>query len=269
MLSGRRSSAVLSLIVFFGLFLSCATTGPGGKKSFILISDKQEISIGNEMDRQIRETEKILPDAGWQYYINEIGQKIVAVSDRRGLEFHFAVVESDQINAFATPGGYIYIYTGLLKKINRESELVAVIAHEISHVVGRHGVKRLQTILGASLVLDLALGEKSETTKNIAGAALGVVMSGYSRSQEYEADEFGLIYMNRAGWNPQGMTGMFELLQSISGHRDAGFFEMLSSSHPQTSDRITAVNNLIPSLPRIPNQVLDSRKFQQMKNKLP
>ena len=94
-------------------------------------------------------------------------------------------------------------------------------------------------------------------------------MSGYSRSQEFEADEFGLIYMNRAGWDPRGMTGMFDLLQSISGHRDAGFFEMLSSSHPQTPDRIAAVNNLIPTLPPIPNQVLDSPNFQQMKKRLP
>ena len=252
------------------ILLSCATTGPGGKKSLILISDAQEVAIGQEMNQQLQEQERVLADPQWQAYITELGQRIVAVSDRKDLEYHFAVIESDQINAFAAPGGYVYFYSALIKKMDNEAELAAVMAHEISHVVARHSVKRLQSVMGLSIVLDLALGNKSDQTQQLAGAALGVVMSGYSRSNEHEADDFGLTYMTRAGWDPKGMIGMFEKLQAMEGDHQANFFEMLASSHPQTSDRIASTRDRIAQMGTLPaNLQLDSQKFQQMKNRLP
>jgi len=133
------------LVLLLCMVVACATTGPGGKKDLIIISDSQEISLGSEFDQQVRQENKILDNQQWQDYFNEMGQKIVAVSDRKDIEYHFTVIESDDLNAFATPGGYVYIYTGLLKLMQSEAELAAVTAHEISHVVARHGVKNLQS----------------------------------------------------------------------------------------------------------------------------
>ncbi|MEZ5359002.1 MAG: M48 family metallopeptidase [Candidatus Zixiibacteriota bacterium] len=265
----KSYKSLVAVFVCAVVLLSCTTTGPGGKKSFIFLSTAQEVSIGQGMDQQLRETEKVLADQEWQAYITEIGQRIVNVSDRKDIEYHFAVIESDQINAFAAPGGYVYFYTGLIKKMHSESELAAVMAHEISHVVARHGVKRLQSVLGLSLVLDLALGDKPEQTQQIAGAALGVVMSGYSRSNEHEADEFGLIYMTRAGWHSDGMLTMFQTLQELEGDHQSSVFEMLASSHPQTNDRIAATRDRITALGiNTANLSHDTQRFQRLKSKL-
>jgi len=273
MRSGRSRSVYFLLLGIISLFLisGCATTGPGGKKSLILVSTAQEVSIGQSLDEELRQTEKTLADTAWQNYISAMGNKIVSVSDRSDLEFHFTVIESDQVNAFATPGGYVYFYTGLLHELDNESELAAVMAHEISHVVGRHGVKRLQTIMGASVLLDLALGEKSETTKSLATAATGILMQGYSRDQEREADEFGIIYASRAGWHPNGFVGMFEKLKVLSGGEgDMSFFEMLSASHPPLNERIDNVQSQIKGMKPLPNNLVsDSRQFQSLKKRLP
>lgn len=265
----KANKSLVTVFLCAALLLSCTTTGPGGQKSLIFLSTAQEVSIGQGMDQQLHKTEKLLDDPEWQAYITDIGQRIVNVSDRKDLDYHFAVIESDQVNAFAAPGGYVYFYTGLLKRMNSESELAAVMAHEISHVVARHGVKRLQSVLGLSIVLDLALGNKSEQTQQMAGAALGIVMSGYSRSNEHEADEFGLIYMTRAGWSPDGMLHMFQTLQSLEGDHQANLFEMLASSHPQTSDRIAATKQRIAELGiKTDNLTEDSQRFHSLKSKL-
>lgn len=261
---------ILFMVIASVMISSCATTGPGGKKSFILISTNQEMSIGQEMDQELRETETILADAEWQNYINEMGQKIASVSDRSDLPFHFAVIESDQINAFAAPGGYVYFYTGLIREMDQESELAAVMAHEISHVVARHSIKQLQSVMGLSILMQLALGEKSDNTKALAGTALGVMMSGYSRSHENEADDFGATYMSRAGWHPQGMVNMFHKLNELSGHHQMDFFEMLAATHPATDNRIAATQQYIATHGNsLVGLKMDSPRFQQMKKRLP
>jgi predicted Zn-dependent protease len=251
-------------------FLSCTATGPGGQKALILFTTDQEVAMGVQMDQQLRQTEKILPDTMWQNYLAGVGQKIVAVSDRKDLTFHFAVIESDQINAFATPGGYVYFYTGILREMDTESEMAAVMAHEISHVVARHGIRRMQTAMGATVLLDLALGGKSENTKQLAQTGLGLVMTGYSRSQESEADNFGITYMTRAGWDPHGAIAMFEKLAEMSGGQGGGVFESLTSDHPDTQSRINAATAEVAKMSPLPAKIaLDSPKYQAMKKRLP
>ena len=254
------------------LAASCATTGPGGQKSLILISTEQEMSIGKSMDEQLRQQERFLVDESWHTYINELGNRIVAVSDRKELPFQFAVIQSDEINAFAAPGGYVYFYSGLIREMDSEAELAAVMAHEISHVVARHSIKRLQTVMGVSVVLDLALGTSSQTTQALAGTALGIMMSGYSRGQETEADNFGTLYMTQAGWNPNGMVAMFQKLEVLSGQgeHEMGLFEMLASSHPATTDRIAATTEEITGMMPLPSTLkMDTPRFQEMKKRLP
>lgn len=234
----------IGLWIVFLLFLSCATTGPGGRKSLILISTNEEISIGQKMSTQVESDEKVMPDTEVQDYVNGVGQKIAHVSDRKDLPFHFKVLESKEINAFATPGGYIYVYSGLLKILDDEAELAGVLSHEISHVVARHGVKKLQQVLGVQVVLSIALGSSSQLSQDLVSTSIGIILQGYSRDNEFEADQFGTFYMEKAGYNPEGMAELLGKLDKLSA-KEPTFFEKLSASHPPTKERIARVEKEI------------------------
>jgi predicted Zn-dependent protease len=264
----RVSVTVLTLIL--AALLSCATTGPGGKKDIIIISDSQEVGLGQQFDTQVRSESKVFADQQWQEYFNEVGQTIVDVCDRKNIEYHFTVIESDDINAFATPGGYVYIYTGLLKLMESEAELAAVTAHEVSHIVARHGVKRLQQALGLSVLLELVTGESdSKTLETAIALGLSIALSGYSRSNEREADEFGIHYMTLAGFNPQGTSSMFERLASVSpGQRN--FFENMFATHPETNERISnAKAQMRQYSDEILSRDIGESRYKQMKTRLP
>lgn len=242
----KRIILVAAALVISIMF-SCATTGPGGKKSLIFISTDQELSLGEQFDKQLRSENKVFADTVWQNYFNEIGQSIVKVCDRKDIKYHFIVIESDQINAFATPGGYVYIYTGLLDRINNEAELAAVTAHEISHIVARHSVKRLQSAVGISLLEQIAFGGNASATRDVVNLGVGVALQGYSRANEFEADEYGIVYMTAAGYNPQGAIELFQMLASLGDAGQKNIFERLSASHPDTQARIDKINQLISS----------------------
>jgi len=218
----------------------CATTGPGGKKSLILIGDGEERSLGSRMAGQIKAESQIVTDPTVNEYVNRVGQRIVRLSDRPGIPYEFVVIESKDVNAFALPGGYIYVYTGLLKHLDTEAQLAGVLGHEISHVVARHGVKQLQEGMGLQVLSQILLGGSSETTQALVGQSLALLMKGYSRSMESEADHMGILYSTRAGHNPRGMVQVLEKLNQLSGG-GGGFWESLSSDHPPPARRIAAV----------------------------
>ena len=249
------------LVLILLLLLSCATTGPGGKQSFILIPTSQEVAIGAGMAAQVEATEKLLDDQQWQAYITEVGESIVAVCDRHDIEYHFKVIESDQVNAFAAPGGFIYFYTGLLKEMDNEAELAAVVAHEISHVVARHSSKRLQAALGVALAYELAFGDDGggEALGTAINLGMGLVFAKYSRDNEREADQYGIYYMQQAGYDPRGALGMFDKLAALGRSGAPNVFEQLASSHPDTEERITNAKAQIAKMGQVGGRTNESR----------
>ncbi len=262
---------ILTISILSSVFISCATTGPGGKKSIIIISTAQEVAIGAGMDEELRQTEKIFPDYLWQNYINEIGQKIVAGCDRKDIEYKFTVIESDQINAFAAPGGFIYFYTGLIKEMNNEAELASVMAHEISHVVGRHGIKRLQAAMGVSMAYQFVFGGEGagEILNTVIGLGMGLMFADYSRDNEREADIYGIHYMIKSGYHPNGMITMFDILAEKGGTGDLNIFEKLSSSHPNTIERIKNAKAEISAIqPMKTGLTLGENRFKNMLKRL-
>jgi len=266
----KRSFSIFLLIAV--LVLSCATTGPGGKKSFIIIPTSQEVSIGAGMAEQVAQTEKVLDDALWQNYLNEVGQKIVSVSDRKDIQFYFTAIESDQINAFAAPGGYIYFYTGLMREMENEAEMAMVLSHEISHVVARHGIKRLQASLGVAAAYELVFGDDSTSAlvNTAIGLGLGLVFSGYSRENEREADSYGMHYLVKAGYDPNAGIGMFDKLAALGDEGNGNIFEQLSRSHPETRERITNTRQQIAELKPYPSGLrVGKDKYQRMLKRLP
>ncbi|UCE25735.1 MAG: M48 family metalloprotease [Candidatus Zixiibacteriota bacterium] len=272
-MSNKRALLTVTLLVVLPLFLlSCATTGPGGKQSFILIPTGQEVAIGAGMAEQVEQQEKVFADTIWQNYLNNVGQKIAVVCDRKDIEYHFKVIESDQINAFAAPGGYIYFYTGLLREMENEAEMAAVMAHEISHVVGRHGIKRLQTTLGVAAAYQLVFGEEGASdVLNVAiGIGMNLMFADYSRDNEREADEYGIHYMVQAGYHPDGAIGMFEKLAALGGGGEHNVFEKLASTHPATQERIRNAKTQIAGMQPLPADVtLGEAKYRQMLGRIP
>jgi predicted Zn-dependent protease len=254
------------------LLLSCVATGPGGKKSFVILPVSQEVAIGQGMAAEVDKTEKKLADNDWQLYLAEVGKKVVRVCDRQDIEYHFTVIESDQINAFAAPGGYVYFYTGLLREMENESEMAAVMAHEISHVVARHGAKRLQAALGASIAYELIFGgeNNSKALQAAIGVGMGLAFAGYSRDAEREADNFGIQYMVKAGYDPNGAITMFDKLAKLGGGGSSNVFESISSSHPETAERIDNATKEIAGMnPKPTGLSLGKDRYAKMVKRLP
>ncbi|MBN4057086.1 M48 family metallopeptidase, partial [bacterium AH-315-J21] len=168
-------------------------------------------------------------------------------------------------------GGYIYFYTGLLRIMDDEAQLAAVMSHEISHVVARHGMKRVQKGLVAQLGYAIVFGdsESSQVRDAAVGVGLSLVFAGYSRSAEAEADRYGIEYMSLAGYNPQGAVGMFEHLAEAGG-RNANAFEKLVAGHPETQARIDNAESQIAAMGELSSGLRFNRsEYQRMKARLP
>jgi predicted Zn-dependent protease len=266
----KRNYACLlvSFILAFFLLFYCATTGPGGKKSLILISTSQEVSLGRQFAAEVDSTNPLSDDSVVIAYVAEVGQKVARISDRADLTYHFSVIDTPVVNAFACPGGFVYVYTGLLKTMDNEAQLAGVLAHEISHVVARHGVKRLQQVLGLQILLSIALGESSQLTQQAVSTGIAVLIQGYSRDNEFESDEYGTLYMQKAGYNPEGMAQLLGKLMEMSQH-EPGFFEEIMATHPPTKDRIQRVKGQIQGFdPSARNLPFNQEQYQKIKDRL-
>ena len=259
------------LFVAAFLLLGCVATGPGGKRSLIIVPTRQEVAIGARMAEEVEAAETVLADTAWQTYVAQVGRRIVAVCDRTDIQYHFTVIESDQVNAFAAPGGWIYIYTGLLVRMENEAELAAVLAHEVSHVVARHGIKRLQAAMGVTLAYRLVFGEDaSEALEAAVGIGMGLLFAGYSRDAEREADRFGLEYMVRAGYDPEGAVTMFEKLAAMGDAESGNVFEALARSHPETQERIRNARSWVQAnRPATADLMVGTERYVRMKARLP
>jgi predicted Zn-dependent protease len=228
--------------------ISCVTTGPGGKTDFIFISSSEEAEIGKQVADEVESTEKILKNIAVQSYVDGVGQKIVRICDRRDIKYAFKVIEKNEINAFACPGGYIYVYTGLLETLDNEAQLAAVLSHEVSHLVARHSIKKLQNIYGYSILAQVALGDKAEgVAGDIVNVAATLILQGYSRDNEFEADRYGILYTKNAGYNPEGAVQVFEKLKKMEGSPPPAVLGLLSS-HPPAGDRIEKAKSEISKI---------------------
>jgi predicted Zn-dependent protease len=164
-------------------------------------------------------------------YVSRTGQNIARLSDRPDIAYRFAVIEDKAPNAFAVPGGYIYIHTGLLKLLDTQSQLAGVLAHEIGHVVAGHGVKQLQEGLEDPALSTLVLGGASkESTLTVVNASIDLLLAGYSRNEEDEADSYAAMYMARAAYNPEGLAQVMDKVAKSSDGGE-GFWEPLAKKN--------------------------------------
>ena len=219
-----------------------ASIGAGG----CTVSEKEELAMGKKLHPQFeRESGGQYPDAHVQQYVNAVGQTVCRYAGRPTLEWQFVVVNSDQINAFAVPGGYIYLTRGLLFRLSNEAQLAGVLAHESGHVAKRHSAKQLgrqrTTQVGSSVVGIVGGLFGYGWAGNVTGAVASLSNLSYSRDQEREADSEGLLYMTQAGYNPQGMVQLMQVLKSSGGKGGPQFL----STHPDPGNRLEYLNETI------------------------
>lgn len=206
-----------------------------------LLTEQDEIKLGSELHKEIIKKYKITTEG--QARVVRIGQKIVNTSRRSNLKYNFFVYQANEINAFATPGGYIYVATGLLK-ISSDDELASVMSHEVGHIVARHSLKSLQnsqTVGGIADLIGSITGIAGKDAQDLGKMATQILASpilfAYSREQEREADFLGINNLHKAGFNINAMVTMFEKLQKIR-KTEPGLLDSIFSSHPDVDERI-------------------------------
>jgi predicted Zn-dependent protease len=238
------------------------------------VSTQQEVQLGADYSAQINRQLPMLNDQATLSYVNQIGSQIAAIADPRGIRYNFYVVNSDVVNAFALPGGYVYVNRGLIERTDNVSEFAGVLAHEIGHVAERHSIEQLQRAQNANLGLQVLYGVllgRNPSGVEQAGIQVGgsAVFAGYGRDAEREADAVGVGYLVRAGYNPNGMATFFEELLQIQ-QRQPSRVEQWFSTHPTTQERVNNTRAIIARTPGANNSGLttDTRAFQNFRSRV-
>lgn len=252
-----------TLIVAFALALlsGCAQNPVTGKTDFVMMSENQEVAVGRQNDAQIKQQYKVYASKALQDYVNGIGQKLAKNSHRPNLEYHFTVVDSPEINAFALPGGYVYITRGIMAYLNSEAELAAVLGHEIGHVTARHGVRQQSAAQATNLGVNIAsifLPEiGSMVGQNITNIVSGALLSGYGRDHELESDRLGAQYLARTGYDPHAIIAILRTLKNQElkdielakqEGREPRRYSGLFATHPDNDTRLKEVVDEADSL---------------------
>ncbi len=244
----------LSVALFSALLGACAVNPVTGQSDFVLMSEEQEVKTGREAAPEIIKEFGQYEGEELQNYVQRVGERLAANSHRANLVYRFTVLDSADVNAFALPGGYIYITRGLLAYLNSEAELAAVLAHEIGHVTARHSVRQ-QSAAGAanlgytlgSILLPELRNQGAQQIFNVLGGAL---LSGYGREHELEADRLGAEYLARSGYDPQAMIKVISVLKNQESFerqlaqeegREARVYHGLFATHPDNDTRLQQV----------------------------
>jgi predicted Zn-dependent protease len=240
----RYHATALVLLIITG---SVLLTGCNPKS---LVSNSQEISIGKEAAAQVESQYKVDKDSKLNALVNNIGQNLVTCCDRQDITYTFKVLDVKEVNAFSLPGGWVYVYKGLVDATDGDTDqLAGVIAHEIGHVAARHQAQAIGRELQASILIGtLTHGQ----TQQIAGLFANLQLLHYSREQEYEADKLGIKEMWRcrnkgSAYNAQGLVDFFAVLQS-KAKKNPSDFERMLSDHPVTSERIKRAQTYLDDL---------------------
>jgi predicted Zn-dependent protease len=248
----------------------CAGSGCAGLKDVNLLSTEEEVQLGSQISQQLEASEiKLYNDPEVAAYIDDLGQRLARNSDRADIPYVFKVVDTDEVNAFAVPGGYLYVNRGLIVTAENESELAGVIGHEIGHIVGRHSAEQISRQYGLGLLTSIILGNDPSALAQIAAGIAGTgALRKYGRDAELEADYFGVMETYRAGIDPNGIVTFFEKLLAMHD-REPNALENFFSTHPPTGERIAEASAQIRKLPAKASLATDSQRFQAIKRKLP
>ncbi|HYO55103.1 M48 family metallopeptidase [Archangium sp.] len=248
----RILSVVMTLSLAMGFTTGCAAVkrlNVGRTAASLLISDEQEEQLGRQVKQELEQKEKIkyLEDPVVVEYVRTVSSRILqqANRDRQGVKWKVNVIDDPKtVNAFATPGGYLYVYTGLLLAAENEAELAGVMGHEAGHVTGRHSAQAMMLQYGEQALIEAALGKSKGTVTQIAaGLAGNGVGLAFSRGNETEADDLGANYTSAVGYDPRGLVTFFQKLAAKEGKTSAVMKWL--STHPPSAERVQHLNGYI------------------------
>lgn len=241
------AKATASVAIVAGLLtVGCETTPVTERRQLVLIDASQAAEMGAQAYQQILAKSEISQDRALNQRVQRVGQRVAQAVDGGSSNWEFTLIEDATPNAFALPGGKVGIHTGLFQVVENEDQLAAIIGHEIAHVTARHSSERLsRQLLVQGGLTGLGAASESQGLVQLAAAAaqLGIVLP-FSRSQEAEADEIGLHYMARAGYDPRAALEVWENFRSFGGARPPEFL----STHPSPDARLERIRNLIPEV---------------------
>jgi metalloendopeptidase OMA1, mitochondrial len=239
---------IIHFIFILFLFNACSTTPISNRKSFILIPMSQEIALGKQAYKTALKDHKDSDSNHLNTILRRVGKRIVKVSHLPGLDWEFRLIDSEEQNAFALPGGKVAVYTGMLEICKNEAGIATVLSHEIAHVIARHGAQRMsQQLILSGALMGASLTLKNNTQRSIIMGALGLgVLYGitlpFSRGDESEADQIGLVYMAKAGYDPDEAIRFWQRFSQAKG--DKGPPEW-ASTHPADNTRVSGLKTFI------------------------
>ncbi len=256
-----RNSLFIFIYMFFGLAAGQAATFDLGRMfdaaSDLVtagtgLSEKEEIQVGREIAGRTLGAAPLVNDSALQSYVNRVGRWLALQSERPDLPWHFGVIDTASINAFAAPGGYVLITRGLYELLDNEAQLAGVLAHEIGHVVRRHHVTVMQKSAAISAGAKLAQrDDRSQLLNNMIGSGAEIFARGLDKSAEFEADAVGVVVAARAGYSPYGLVEVLHKLAARGGG-DADL-SLLFKTHPQPGERLSQLGEaLTPRMARLP-----------------
>ncbi|HET7459946.1 MAG TPA: M48 family metallopeptidase [Longimicrobium sp.] len=264
MRSALRSFRAGAAVVALGSAASLGACAPA-------LTTQQEVQAGADYARQINQQLPIVRDSYTNQYISQLGRQIAAQADPRGIPYTFYVVNSDVVNAFSIPGGYVYVNRGVIERADNVSQLAGVLAHEIGHVVERHGIQQAQRAQNANTMLSVLYGvllRRNPGTLERGAVQVGgsAVFAGYSREAEREADRDAVTFMMKSGYSPNGLPQFFNKLQQEQ-QRNPSKVEQWFATHPMTGERIQNTQALINQTPGANSTrlVTDTREFQNFR----
>ncbi len=247
-MGGRTHRLVGVLIPAAAWLAACATNPVSGSSEFTLMSEAQEIKLGQQLDAEVRREMGLYDDAELQRYVEQVGQRLAAQSHRPHLPWHFAIVDQPAVNAFALPGGYIYLTRGILPFLDSEAELAGVLGHEIGHVTARHAARQYtkQTATSVGLAVLSIFVPQARPYQDLASTAFGLLFLKHSRDDEEQADRLGAEYTVKGGWDPAGVAGVLTTLarldEAVSSRRGVpGWL----STHPAPGDRLAKIQPVV------------------------
>lgn len=249
-----RVKAVFLALPLLLLLADCAQNPVTGGQDFVVMSEAQELSLGFKADQEVKRQYPLYDLHGLAKYVDEVGQRLARQSHRNNLSYSFTVVDSAEINAFALPGGHVYITRGILAYLNSEAELAAVLGHEIGHVTARHSVRQMSAAQGADIALSIASifspALRNQGVQNITSLLGNALLSGYGREHELESDRLGAEYMARVGYDTHAMIRvigalknqeLFDAEAALQESRAPRAYHGLFASHPDNDTRLKQV----------------------------
>ncbi|MCG6954942.1 MAG: M48 family metalloprotease [Gemmatimonadetes bacterium] len=246
-----RTSGTLAVLAALAA-AGCAINPATGKNQLMLVSQDQGIAMGRQADTAIIASIGLYPDAALQSYIQQFGARLAATSERPELPWTFRVVDDPAVNAFAVPGGFVYVTRGILTHLTDEAELASVVGHEIGHITARHTAAEMskQQLIGVGLAVGSIASATVAKYAGTASQALSILYLKYSRDDESQADELGLRYMTRANFDPRRMPEVFRMLEQMTASEGGGQLPTWLSTHPSPGNRVDAITTQIATLPQ-------------------